>query len=172
MLQIYEEENDVLQEKGENYDGDKSEELPPSPPPPTPPPMPPETEGRFNKTAISIGMNKKQELSPLQEQHEDFENTVMDDDMLLKAVGVKRFQSRFHSWPETTPPRPMQINFCRQCLAEEPPRRMSAPVPISVTYCMRVRLRSFSHLLADVLPPRRSHKDTRSQVSNYKRTLL
>jgi hypothetical protein len=171
MRQIYEEENDVFQGDSENCDSDQSEELPPSPPPPRPPPMPPETEGRFNKTAISIGKNKRQELSPLPEQDEGCENTVTEDDMFLKTVGVWRFESRFHSWPETAPLRPVQSNFCRQCLGEEPPRRMSAPVPISVTYCTRVRLRSFSHLVAGVPPPRRCHEETRSQVSTYHRAL-
>lgn len=170
MLQIYEEENDVLQRDGENCGGDQSEELPPSPPPPPPPPMPPETEGRFNKTAISIGKNKRQELSPLPEQDEGCENTVMDDTVLLQTVGVWRFESRFHSWPETEPLRPVQRNFCRQCLAEEPSRRMSAPLPISVTYCTRVRLRSFSHLLAGVPPPRRTQVSTchRALCSNVR----
>jgi hypothetical protein len=168
MRQIYEEENDVLEENNDNYDGAQSEELPPSPPPPPPPPMPPETEGRFNKTAISIGKNKRQELSPLPEQDEAYENTVMDD-VLLKTAGVRRFQSRFHSWPEAVPLRPMQRSYCRQCCAEEPPRRLSAPVPICVTYYTRVRLRSFSHLLAGVPPPRRCHEDTRAQVSTHYR---
>lgn len=164
MRQIY----DVLEENNENCDSAQSEELPPSPPPPPPPPMPPETEGRFNKTAISISKNKRQELSPLLEQDEECENTVMDE-MLLKTAGVRRFQSRFHSWPETVPLRPTQRNYCRQCYAEEPPRRLSAPVPICVTYYTRVRLRSFTHLLAGVPPPRRCHEDTRAQVSTHRR---
>jgi hypothetical protein len=167
MRQIYEEVNDVLEENSENYDGTQSEELPPSPPPPPPPPMPPETEGRFNKTAISIGKNNLQKLSPLPEQDEEYDYTVMDD-MLLKTAGVWRFETRFHSWPETLPLRPIQRNYCRQCYGEEPPRRLSAPVPICVTYCTRARLRSFSHLLAGVPPPRRSHEDTRAQVSTYR----
>lgn len=166
MRQIHEEDNDVLEENSENCDGAQSEEFPPSPPPPPPPPMPPEAEGRFNKAAISIGKNKRQQLSPLPEHDEsECENTVMDD-MLLRTAGVQRFQSRFHSWPETVP-----LNYCRQCHShsKEPPRRLSAPVPICVTYYTRVRLRSFSHVLAGVPPPRRCHDDTRAQVSTQHR---
>jgi hypothetical protein len=161
----------MLEDKNENYDDRKckSEELPPSPPPPPPPPMPPETAGRFNKEAINFSKKRRKELSPLSEEgdEEDSDNRMMDE-MLLKTAGAVRFQSRLHSWPE----RPVQQNLCPQCCVQAPPRRLSAPVPICVTYCTRVRLRSFSHLLADVTAPRRCHGDTRAQVSTYQKTLI
>jgi hypothetical protein len=163
MLQIHEEENDV-EENSENYDGNNSEEIPPSPPPPPPPPMPPEGGGRFSDTAISISKKKRQELSPLPEQVEECDTRVVDE-MLLQAAGVLRFQCRFNSWPETAPVTPVLKNYCRQCCGEALPRRLSAPVPICVTYYRRVRLRSFSHLLAGIATPRRSHGDTSADVS-------
>jgi hypothetical protein len=170
MRQIREEETDVLEGNGENYDGAQSEELPLAPPPPPPPPMPPDTQGRFNKIAISISKNKAREEFALPAQSEEWEGTVLDE-VLLKTAGVWRFQSRFHSWPETAPPRPIQRNYCSRCYAEKPPRRLSAPIPICVTYYTRVRLRSFSHLLAGVPPPRRCHGDACAQVSTYQATL-
>lgn len=171
LRQIHE-ESDILEEKSEHYDGSKSEELPPSPPPPPPPPMPPETGGRFNKEAISISKKKRKKLPPLPVEHDEgvCDNRMMDE-MLLKTAGAMRFQSRLHSWPETASERPVQRNYCPQCYGETPPRRLSAPVPICVTYYTRVRLRSFSHLLAGVTAPRRCRADTCAQVSTYQKTL-
>jgi hypothetical protein len=163
MLQIHEEETDTVEENSEDYDANKSDEIPPSPPPPPPPPMPPEGGGRFSKTAISIS-KKRQGLSPLPEQDEECDSRVFDE-MLLKTAGVLRFQSRFNSWPETAPVAPVSKNYCRQCYGEAVSRRLSAPVPICVTYYRRVRLRSFSHLLAGVVTPRRSHGDACADVS-------
>jgi len=163
MLQIHEEETDTVEENSEDYDANKSDEIPPSPPPPPPPPMPPEGGGRFSKTAISIS-KKRQGLSPLPEQDEECDSRVFDE-MLLKTAGVLRFQSRFNSWPETAPVAPVSKNYCRQCYGEAHSRRLSAPVPICVTYYRRVRLRSFSHLLAGVVTPRRSHGDACADVS-------
>lgn len=164
MLQIHEEENDVVEEYDENYDGGNCHEIPPSPPPPPPPPMPPEGRGRFSEAAISISKKKRrQELSPLPEQDEECGHRVVDD--MLKTAGVWRFQSRFNSWPETAPVTPVLKTYCRQCYGDAAPRRLSAPIPVCVTYYRRVRLRSFSHLLAGVATPRRSHGDTRADVS-------
>jgi len=164
MLQIYEEEIDMVEESIEDYDGNKFDEIPPSPPPPPPPPMPPEGGGRFNETAISISKKKRRGLSPLPEQDEECDDSVCDE-MLLKTAGVLRFQSRFNSWPETVPVAPVSKNYCRQCYGEALSRRLSAPVPICVTYYRRVRLRSFSHILAGVATPRRSHGDACADVS-------
>jgi hypothetical protein len=163
MLQINEEETDTVEENNEDYDANNSDEIPPSPPPPPPPPMPPEGGGRFSETAISIS-KKRQGLSPLPEQDEEC-GSRMFDEMLLKTAGVLRFQSRFNSWPETAPMAPVSKNYCRQCYGEAVSRRLSAPVPICVTYYRRVRLRSFSHLLAGVATPRRSHGDACADVS-------
>jgi len=164
MLQIHGEETDLVEENSEDYDGNRSDEIPLSPPPPPPPPMPPEGGGRFGETAISISKNKRRVLSPLPEQDEECDNRVCDE-MLLKTAGVLRFQSRFNSWPETAPVAPVSKNYCRQCYGEALSRRLSAPVPICVTYYRRVRLRSFSHILAGVVTPRRSHGDACADVS-------
>jgi hypothetical protein len=102
-------------------------------------------------------------LSPLPEQDEC--DTRVVDEGLLKAAGVLRFQSRFNSWPETAPVTHVPNNYCQLCCGEALPRRLSAPVPICVTYYKRVRLRSFSHLLAGVATPGRSHGDTCADVS-------
>jgi hypothetical protein len=163
MREIHE-EGDVLEEKSEYYDSNKSEELPPSPPPPPPPPMPPETGGRFNTEAISI---TRKRLSPLPEHDEEHCDNGRMDEMLLKTAGALRFQSRLHSWPETASQRPLQWSFCPQCHGETAPRRLSAPVCICVTYYTTVRLRSFSHLLDGVPAPRRCHGDACDQVSTY-----
>jgi hypothetical protein len=164
MLQIHEEETDMAEENSEDYDANKYDERPPSPPPPPPPPMPPEGGGRFSETAISISKQKRRGLSPLPEQDEECDSRVFDE-MLLKTAGVLRFQSRFNSWPETAPVAPVSKNYCRQCYGEALSRRLSAPVPICVTYYRRVRLRSFSHLLAGVVTPRRRHGDAGADVS-------
>ena len=164
MLQIHEEETDLVDEIGEDYDANRSDEIPPSPPPPPPPPMPPERGGRFSETAISISKKKRQGLSPLPARDEGCDNRVFDE-MLLKTAGVLRFQSRFNSWPETTPVLSVPNNYCRLCYGEATSRRLSAPVPICVTYYRRVRLRSFSYLLAGVATPRRSHGDACADVS-------
>lgn len=171
MRQIHE-EGYMLEETGENYDISMSEELPPSPPPPPPPPMPPETSGTFNKEAINISKMKFNKMSPLPEElDEDVCDNRMMDEMLMKRAGAARFQSRLHSWPETASERPVQRNCCPQCYGETPPRRLSAPVPICVTYYTRVRLRSFSHLLASVTTQRRCHGDACTPVSTYQKTL-
>jgi len=162
MLQIHEEETNLVEVNSEDDDPNNSDEIPPSPPPPPPPPMPPEGGGRFSETAISISQ-KRQGLSPVQEQDE-CDSSVFDE-MLLKTAGVLRYQSRFNSWPETAPVAPVSNNYCRQCYGEALCRRLSAPVPICVTYYRRVRLRSFSHLLAGVATPRRSHGDACADVS-------
>jgi hypothetical protein len=164
MLQIHEEETDMVEENSEDYDANNSDEIPPSPPPPLPPPMPPDGGGRFSETAISISKKKRRGLSPLPEQDEECDSRVFDE-MLLKTAGVLRFQSRFNSWPETAPVAPVSKNCCRQCYGVALSRRLSAPVPICVTYYRRVRLRSFSHLLAGVATPRRSHGDACADVS-------
>jgi hypothetical protein len=172
MRQIYEENSDVLEGKSENYHCNKPEELPPLPPPPPPPPMPPETRGRFNKTALSISKKKRDELLPLPEQYEEHRDNRMMDEVLLRTAGTVRFQSRFHSWPKSAQHlSPLQKNYCRRCCGEAPRRRLSAPVPICVTYYTRVRLRSFSHILAGVSTPRRRHADACVQVSTCKKRL-
>lgn len=162
MLRIHEDETDMVEESSEDYDANTSDEIPPSPPPPPPPPMPPEGGGRFSETAIIISKKKRQALSPLPEQDEC--NNKVFDEVLLKTVGVQRFKSRFNSWPETASVAPVSKNYCPQCCGEALCRRLSAPVPICVTYYRRVRLRSFTHLLAGVATPRR-HGDACADVS-------